>query len=250
MDPKHCAVLMPVFDSIEPAVEERLRELSKRGYAVRFLKGCSDIVMARSIMASEALADGFAETMWIDSDVLFELDDVEKLRGHNRPLTCGLYCRKGIREFAAVFYASEKPVVFGQGGGLLAVKYAGLGFAHVRAEVYAAVKKSRGLPDCERGPGQRRFTPYFLPAVIEDNGFQYLGEDSGFFHHAARCGCPPLADTTIKLRHRGKYDWSWDDFDERQYVSLSLVIGERKDGGIGRASDKPASSPASPRSTN
>ena len=35
--------------------------------------------------------------MWIDSDVVFYTDDLERLRAHKLPLVCGIYAKKGRR---------------------------------------------------------------------------------------------------------------------------------------------------------
>jgi hypothetical protein len=51
-------------------------------------------------MATDALADGFQETMWIDSDIGFHPDAVDRLREHNLPLSCALYPQKGRRALA------------------------------------------------------------------------------------------------------------------------------------------------------
>lgn len=48
-------------------------------------------------MASDAMRDEFAETLWIDSDVGFEPDDVEQLQKLDLLLSCGIYPRKGKR---------------------------------------------------------------------------------------------------------------------------------------------------------
>ena len=40
------------------------------------------------------MEQGFGETFWIDADVLFRPDDVEKIRSHNLPLCCGIYPKK------------------------------------------------------------------------------------------------------------------------------------------------------------
>ncbi|HEX5442915.1 MAG TPA: hypothetical protein VFW87_03755, partial [Pirellulales bacterium] len=50
-----CAVLVPALAWVEPACEESLRILETRGYVVRRLRGNSQIDMARSRMASDAL---------------------------------------------------------------------------------------------------------------------------------------------------------------------------------------------------
>jgi hypothetical protein len=43
--------------------------------------------------------------MWVDADVVFDPDDADRLRRHDdRPFTCGLYPKKGPRQFACEFF--------------------------------------------------------------------------------------------------------------------------------------------------
>ena len=96
-------ILVPVGGAIEPHCEHGLHELERRGYRVRRAFGYSAIDFGRSSLASQAIADGFEEIMWIDSDVGFDPDDVDKLRGHSLPLCCGLYAKKNGQGFACHF---------------------------------------------------------------------------------------------------------------------------------------------------
>lgn len=81
-DPARCVVLVPVGGAIEAGCEEGLRELERRGHPVRRVRGYSAIDAARCQMATDALNDGFEELMWIDSDVVFDPNDIDKLRAH------------------------------------------------------------------------------------------------------------------------------------------------------------------------
>jgi hypothetical protein len=45
--------------------------------------------------------EGFEETFWIDSDIQFSPDDVERVRSHNLPITTGIVARKGARAIAS-----------------------------------------------------------------------------------------------------------------------------------------------------
>ncbi|HTU92002.1 MAG TPA: hypothetical protein VMF69_18105 [Gemmataceae bacterium] len=85
-DSSQCVVLVPVGGGIDPGCDEGLCELERRGYAVRRVRGYSAIDAARNQMASDALSQGYAELMWIDADVVFDPDDVDKLRRHELPL--------------------------------------------------------------------------------------------------------------------------------------------------------------------
>lgn len=99
-DAKRCVILVPVGGEVVPACDQALRQLERRGYEVRRARGYAAIDQGRNQMATDALADGFDETMWIDADIGFDPDDVERLRGHGLPIVCGIYPKKGKRALA------------------------------------------------------------------------------------------------------------------------------------------------------
>lgn len=226
MNNASCCVLVPVAASIEPETEECLYRLSGLGYPIRYLRGCSQVDFARSSMATAALDDGFDETIWVDSDIVFDVADVDKLRAHDRPFTAGLYVKKGKPEFAAKF-REKGSVTFGEGGGLIEMEYVGMGFTHVRRVVYEAVERQSKLPRCGGGYDPKKLVvPYFAPSLAptESGGWDYLSEDSSFCLRARAAGFPPVADTTIRLGHgTGRYKFTWDDLVPRQMYSALQV---------------------------
>jgi hypothetical protein len=224
-----CVVLVPVSKYIEPETEKSLTELARRGYKVRTLRGSSQVDLARSLLATESIRDGYAETMWIDADVAFDPDDVEKLRAHNRPFTAGLYVKKGPKEFAGKFRPGTKSVTLGVGGGLLEVEYVGMGFTHMRAEVYTKIASGLGLPSCGGGYDPAKLvTPYFLPLLVPTaEGWDYLSEDYSFCYRARQVGIPVFADTTIRLGHVGSYTYGWEELAAREkFESVQLGIAQ------------------------
>ena len=84
MDPSRCIVLVPVAGHIESECERALVALEKRGYVVRRVAGYAAIDQGRSQMATDALAQGFDELMWIDSDVAFDPDERSEVELHGR----------------------------------------------------------------------------------------------------------------------------------------------------------------------
>jgi hypothetical protein len=221
-----CAVLVPVGGAIEPQCEHGLHELERRGYRVRRAFGYSAIDFGRSSLASQAIADGFEEIMWIDSDVGFDPDDVDKLRSHNLPLCCGLYAKKNGQGFACNFLPGTDLVVFGKGGGLRELLFCGFGFVYTRREVYESIKQRSHLPDCNQRFGPP-ITPWFFPELAPDGaGWWYLAEDYAFCHRARQCGFKVMADTTIRLTHVGRHPYTWEDIMARQsrYATLELRL--------------------------
>jgi hypothetical protein len=204
-------ILVPAGRSIEPHCDFSLRQLEAEGYMVRRLYGFAQIDLARSRMASEALADGFEELMWIDSDIAFEPRSVQRLRLHGLPIVAGLYPKKIEKAWSSRFLPEQRSLTLGENGGLVEVLYAAAGFLLVRREVFLEVQRLERLPPCAREDGPATI-PFFLPMVIPMGGHHaYLGEDFAFCERARRCGFRILVDTTIRLQHIGLYGYSWED---------------------------------------
>ena len=70
-----CVILVPIGGAIEPDCDDALRQLERRSHPVWRVRGYAAIDAARNQMATDALAQGFDELMWIDSDVVFGVKD-------------------------------------------------------------------------------------------------------------------------------------------------------------------------------
>lgn len=233
-----CVVLVPVFGAIEPRCDDALTELERRGYAVWRVRGYSQIDLARSSIATTALARGFEDTFWIDADMVFEPDDVDRLRERGLPLACALYAKKASRALACHVLPGTREIIFGQGGGLLEVRYGAMGFLHARREVYAEMERQLALPRCNRRFGEV-IVPYFLPLVIEGiDGPWYLSESFSFCERARQCGYKIWADTTIRLGHIGGYAYTWEDAGggAQRYGTYRFMLSDEKPAG-GEGSD-------------
>jgi hypothetical protein len=222
-----CCVIVPYYGNIDPLCDRSLVALELRGYKVNRVYGISDISRGRSWLASEYLSKGFEEMMWIDSDVRFNPDDIEKLRAHKLPIVGGACVRKGGSGIACSFLDEKQRVTFGEKGGLFEVRYIGTGFLYTRSEVYHAIKrklKLNGYIDYGR-------TTYgFFQHVYKGNGRKRvcLGEDYSFCERALRAGFRLMIDTSIRLAHVGPYPYSWEDIEERPRVkSIEIEINQQ-----------------------
>lgn len=211
LSPRRCVILVPNSGSIHPECDQSLRQLESRGYEVRRVSGYAAIDQGRNQIATDALRDGFEETFWIDSDIGFSPESVERIRAHGLPLCCGIYPQKGKRALACHVRPGTTKIQFGKTGGLIEILYAGTGFLHVRRQVYLDVAQKLRLPTCNERFDRPTF-PFFLPMVkpIED-GHWYLAEDYAFCERARQCGYTVQADTAVRLWHVGNYRYSWED---------------------------------------
>jgi hypothetical protein len=223
--PSHCAILVLSLGPLSPKCEEGLRELERRGYPIRQGRGFSAIDQGRNHLASEALHDGFEETMWIDPDIVFTAEAVERLRSHDLPLVAGIYPQVGSRSLACHLAPGTEELVFGEEGSLVEVKYAACGFLHVRRAAYEAIRDQQKLPLCNTRFG-RGVWPFFQPLAVPEIDVRvdattgaathttlhrYLTEDFAFCHRARASGFQVLADTRIRLWRVGPYGFGWED---------------------------------------
>lgn len=224
---KDCVILVPVGSHVESACEKGLRELENRGYEVRRVYGYAAVDQARNQMATDALNQGFSELMWIDSDIAFDPDSVERLRSHQLPICCGLYAKKGRRAFACDFPATMQAVTFGGKGGVIPIDRVGFGFTHTRREVYEKIQTEQELPICNEELGEQMI-PFFLPMIVpsSEGKHRYFAEDFAFCERAKRAGFSIMADTTIRLWHMGVYPYGWEEAgrDIDRYLNYTFHI--------------------------
>jgi hypothetical protein len=228
-----CVVLVPTFGQLSPKCDAGLRKLEQRGYVVRRIGGYSAIDQGRNQMASDAFFDGFAEAMWVDTDIGFEPEAVERLRSHRLPIVAGLYPQPGARSLACELLPETKEIVFGADGGLMEVKYAAVGFMLVRREAYETIRDKLKLPLCNTRFGRGAW-PFFQPFWVEqeegvgsresgvgrqetgDRGqgtarHRYLTDDFAFCERARQAGLKIMADTSVRLWRLGPYGFGWED---------------------------------------
>jgi hypothetical protein len=231
MNPRRCVILVPFSAHIAPACEWALGELERHGYTVQRIGGYAAIDQGRNQMVTDALAAGFEETFWIDSDIQFPPEAVPRLRSYGLPIASALYARKGARSLGSQTLPTTTKLRVGHGGGLCEILYSGAGFLHVRREVYRTIQEQLALPVCNEHLG-RPMVPFFQPMIRPiDGGHWYLAEDYAFCERARQCGFKIIADTTIRLGHIGEYVYHWEDagLDRPRHDSfLFLVADENK----------------------
>jgi hypothetical protein len=206
-------VLVPHLNGIEGECESGLGQLEAEGVRVVRRGGCSAIDLARNEMVSEALHDGASAIMFIDSDIGFDPRDAIKLLERPEPVVSGVYAKKGMREMASVFADGIKEVLFGpEAPSSYPLKYAATGFLRMRAGVLRRMIADLKLPLCNTKWG-RGLWPFFQPMIVpqEEGRVHYLGEDWAFSYRLGQIGVTPLADTTIRLFHWGRYGYTWEE---------------------------------------
>jgi hypothetical protein len=209
-------VLVPYYSAVEKECDHALRSLEHWGITVR-RASFSAIDLLRSVMLSQALEAGFDRFLFIDSDVGFDPNDAIRLLSRPEPVVAALYMKKDGRDFSGTFTADVQRVVFGPAApGLYPLLYASAGFLRIHAQVLHDLIERLALPRCHFG-SIKSIYPFFLPMCVPDGrgGTRYLTEDYSFSHRLGQIGITPLADTSIRLTHYGKYGFSYDDLSPR-----------------------------------
>lgn len=200
-------ILVPAFTHLEQECEGPLQQLAKQGIDIAILKGNADIVQARQMLASQALKGDYDNLFWIDADMGFTTDDVLKIIKQadelSLPILGGIYAKKGKKEVSCMTL-NDDSLSLGPGSGLIEILYAATGFLLTKRDVYQDMINAGLAEYCSNGG----FYSWFIPQV--KNG-RYLGEDYSFCERARTLGMKIMIDGTIKLKHYGKYGYSWDD---------------------------------------
>jgi hypothetical protein len=198
-----------------PSVESTLTELTRVGVTVLRGTGSSDIVLARSVLATELLDahPHIRAILWIDSDTaLHPVDCLRMLSSCLEPgpgdtapgcLLSAVSPARGGAALLPVWDPSQPDTVIKLGGEPTRVPIRAAGFGCV-AHPRAVLEDLAGaLERCRQG-----FIPFFLPVIL--SGW-YLSEDFAFFDRAQAAGWRAYADPSIRVIHWGEYPYHWED---------------------------------------
>lgn len=210
-----CAIAVPCNGAIEPATDAGLRELEKRGFHVHRVYGYSAIDQARCRITYDLIyREKYGAMMWIDSDIDFNPDYVEKFTHMNLPIVGGAYPMKSwpLMTFHPL---NNKPVTFSDSASPVEVECLATGFLYVKAEVYHTLERKLKLPTCNVSFNSPHI-PFYQPGIFEDIGGMelpntYLGEDFSFSKRCRQCGFKVMLDPSVKLGHIGKYTYTIED---------------------------------------
>lgn len=195
-------MIVPSGAIVDRRFEDALVDLNRRGYPVRRVRQAETPPGFRNQLATDALAAGFLDLLWLDPSVVFDPSDVERLRLGNLPVVCGVYPWPGRQGLVCEFPAETATVQFGRGGGRIPVVSCGLGFALIRRTVFEAIAKqtASGSP-----------TSYFTASSTGDAFPIRAAEDVAFCDRVRAAGFEITADTSIRCWRIGPATLGWED---------------------------------------
>lgn len=210
---KRVFLAIPIYGGVDPHFFCSMLHLMApqnppRRYAMRVRSyiGDSLVSRARNVLAAEFLASDCTHLLFLDSDLVFSPEHIDRLLSHDEPIVAGCYPKKQ-RQLAWVANTYDPP---GEpdARGLHAVRYAGTGALCIAREVFEAMRAAHPEiaydPDDREGEATRwdffAVGPYQCPATGRR---RYLSEDWWFCQRALDLGYRVMMDTHVVLKHSG-----------------------------------------------
>lgn len=169
----------------------------KIDYRYAVLSDCN-LARSRAELTQAFLSSGADKMVFIDTDMIFTIDNFYKLISHNLPIVSGLYIKRNDNNIMT--FKSENNQLTTDLNRLLKVKYAPTGFLAITRECVEKV--------IEKYPETKYKSLYFNNAYalydnIIDEDESYLSTDFSFCKRARSCGFEIYIDTNIRLGHCG-----------------------------------------------
>lgn len=165
-----------------------------RGQSLSILSPQGSIVcVLRDEIVSRAFEQEATHILWVDSDMIFPRDGLERLQAHNQPIVGTNYPTGSSPVFPTASHYGGSPVYERDQTGLEEVAGIGFGFCLVHMDVFRAMPR-----------------PWFS---VRWDGERYLGEDSNF---CATSGHPILIDHDLsrEIGHVGYHRFTHADTTE------------------------------------
>jgi hypothetical protein len=173
----------------------------------QFLQGQSLISRARNWLTADFLATDYTHCLWVDCDIIFTPQDVERLASHDEAAIVGGFCpfkKDGELSIAAEFLPGPQTP---DERGLLPVRYMGAGFLLVRRDVFermiAAYGPEISYPEPNLGQIHHDFWRVGVYRRGREEPGRYLNEDLFFCQNALDLGFSVYGDTQVALKHIG-----------------------------------------------
>ena len=176
---------------------------------VKYLPGDSLVSRARNKITAAFLSGDTEYLLFIDSDILFNVAHIERLREWDKGVIGGVYFKKKI-PYEAVANSHNST----DDDGLYLMNEIGTGFMMIRRDVFDAIREK--FPEKaykKEGDEQDLDAGYFDYFPVGVHNGRYLSEDYYFCQMARDCGYNIYYDTSIIVSHRGSATYPFKDND-------------------------------------
>jgi hypothetical protein len=162
---------------------------------------------ARNILTANFLESDCTHILFVDADIGFSAEDVDRISSHHEPIVGGMYPLK--QDAPAVAWCGnglqpgEAPI---REDGLSPVKYIGTGFLCIKREVFEKLIEEHEdvLIYKQDFPPQRVEWAFWFQRVSQS---RFLTEDWNFCQLCLDLGYKLYGDSRVVLRHAGRAVW-------------------------------------------
>src|SRR3974390_436030 len=207
-------IAVPIFWHVDPlffkCALKLQQEMNVHGIDGVFTPYCGDsaIGRARNILTTWFLRSDCTHLLFVDSDLVFGVDQIKRIMSHKEEIVGGIYCKKQEGPVQLVINGLDShssPVL--RDDGLLEVKYVGTGFIRIAREGFERMisvygdeigyKSDNDAKDQEWDFWQMGVYKY------PEGGKRWLSEDWYFCQRAIDLGYKIWADRGTVLKHSG-----------------------------------------------
>lgn len=200
-------VAIPSYGGLNPLFTQALmRFVHDPGMSIAVKFNCGDSLVSRSrnVLTAQFLASDCTHMLFIDSDLIFSAEHVQRLLAHQVDVVGGFYPKKQDGDLAWVCNAlpdlpAPDPIT-----GLISLRYIGTGFLLVARGVFEHMAQECDIAYTPDGRGGVEWD--FWPVGVHrfpDGSRRYLSEDWFFCQRWLDLGGKVCGDTRVVLKHCG-----------------------------------------------
>jgi hypothetical protein len=208
--PPKVFVAIPSYGEMPALSAQCLIRLVQTGLAaasmtLRMIIGDSLVSRARNALTADFLASDCTHLLFIDSDLIFSAEQIDRLLAHDLPIVGGFYPKKQQGDLAWVCNAHvDFPPPDERG--LQSLRYIGTGFLLVKREVFdlMIITYRKEIEYVADGTGRTEHDLWPVGVhAAKDGGRRYLSEDWFFCQRALDLGYQVYGDPRVILKHIG-----------------------------------------------
>lgn len=230
MERNRICICVPYFGGKDWEHDELIDQARASGYLVEVLHNYPYIDQARCLLAERALKLGVDVVFFIDHDMIFDIDDIERMAEEaflRNAVVSGLYLTRRVKGTAVVKLdpVPEKIWCF-KAGSLYPCSLLPGGFTAIPRKILEGIPvKSAMLGDAKTHVRLWFFNDVFW--FKDESGNErgvWIGEDAAFSRRAREAGFELFVDTRPRILHKGSHKFALEDGDMSYDLKFKEVL--------------------------
>lgn len=203
----HIFLGLPSHEFVSPLFVQALQAFALEAqFSLSIKWNVGDGVMrARNTLTADFLATDCTHLLFVDTDLIFSAEQVQRMLDHSVELVAGFYPKKADGPLEWCCNTPDAGVEPPLASGLQRMKYMGTGFMLIERSVFERMRESLDLWYTADGTGRTEWE--FWPMAVHrfpDGMRRLLSEDWYFCQRCLDLGIPVWGDTRVILRHIGQ----------------------------------------------